>query len=54
MYSSDFELLAVERAADMTRVIMNGAAAVLLVLIITVGSIVRHKRAVRPAGKHGK
>ena len=29
-------------------------AAVLLVLIITVGSIVRHKRAVRPAGKHGK
>ena len=29
-------------------------AAVLLVLITTVGSIVRHKRAVRPAGKHGK
>lgn len=52
--SSDFELLAVERPADMTRVIIIGAAAVLLVLIITVGSIVRHKRAVRPAGKHGK
>ena len=48
------ELLAVERPADMTRVIIIGAAAVLLVLIITVGSIVRHKRAVRPAGKHGK
>ena len=52
--SSDFELLAVERPADMTRVIIIGAAAVLLVLIITIGSIVRHKRAVRPAGKHGK
>ncbi|MGI6027643.1 MAG: GLUG motif-containing protein [Candidatus Scatomorpha sp.] len=52
--SSDFELLAVERPADMTRVIIIGAAAVVLVLIITIGSIVRHKRAVRPAAKHSK
>lgn len=46
--SSDFELLAVERPADMTRVIIIGAAAVVLVLIVTIGSITRRKKAVKP------
>lgn len=38
----------------MTRVIIIGAAAVVLVLIITIGSITRHKRSPSTAGRHGK
>ncbi len=52
--SADFELLAVERPADMTRVIIIGAAAVVLVLIITIGSITRHRKSPSAVGKHGK
>lgn len=51
--SDDFELLAVERPADMTRVIIIGAAAVVLILIITIGTITRRKRTARPV-KQGK
>ena len=45
----NFELFSVERPADMTRVIIIGAAVVVLVLIITIGSITRHKS--RSGGK---
>ena len=37
--SPNFELFSIEQPADMTRVIIIGAAAVVLVLIITIGSI---------------
>ena len=37
--SPSFELFSIEQPADMTRVIIIGAAAVVLVLIITIGSI---------------
>ncbi len=37
--SANFELFSIEQPADMTRVIIIGAAAVVLVLIITIGSI---------------
>ena len=48
--SSSFELFSVERPADMTRVIIIGAAAVVLVLIITIGSISRSKSKKKKVG----
>ncbi len=41
--SSNFELFSVERPADMTRVIIIGAAVVVLVLIIAIASISKRK-----------
>lgn len=42
--AGDFELLAVERPADITRVVIICAAAVILVLIIVIGTLLRHKK----------
>ena len=47
--SANFELFSVERPADMTRVIIIGAAVVVLIMIITIGSI--SKRRSKPKKK---